>query len=58
MIAAACVLHNFIIKGDELNVQDEDYLDDDIDVQNELNNIVHEEIVEAVRKREQIVRRF
>jgi len=25
MIAAASVLHNFIIKGDEINVQDEHY---------------------------------
>lgn len=58
MIAAACVLHNFIIKGDELNVQDEDYFADDIDVQLQPDIIVHEEIVEAVEKRRRIVERF
>lgn len=34
MITAACVLHNFIIVGDELNIQDEHYLDDeDMEIQ-------------------------
>jgi len=58
MIAAACVLHNFIIKGDGLNVQDEDYLDDEVDAEIQLNNVVYEEIVEAVEKRRQIVERL
>lgn len=56
MIAAACVLHNFIIKGDGINVQDEDYLDNIDEIQ--LNNVVQEEIVEAVEKRRQIVEGF
>lgn len=55
MIASACVLHNFIIKGDELNVQDEDYLDNDIDIQIQLQDAEEEEIVEAVEKRRRIV---
>lgn len=39
MIAAACVLHNFIIIGDELNIQDEDYLyDEDMEIE-EGNNM-------------------
>lgn len=58
MIAAACVLHNFIIKGDELNVEEEDYFDNDINVQVQLDNIVQEVVVEAVEKRIQIVERF
>lgn len=56
MRAAACVLHNFIIKGDGINVQDEDYLDNIDGIQ--LNNVVQEEIVEAVEKRRQIVEGF
>jgi len=52
-------LHNFIIKSDGLNVQDEDYLDDEeVDAEIQLNNVVHEEIIEAVEKRRRIVERF
>lgn len=41
MIAAACMLHNFIIDGDGLNLQDEDYvIDADIEIHND--NVMHE----------------
>ncbi|XP_018313213.1 putative nuclease HARBI1 isoform X2 [Mycetomoellerius zeteki] len=48
MIAAACTLHNFIIDGDNLNIDDEDYLEE----QN-LHEIEQEEeeVQEAVQKR-------
>ena len=40
MIAAACVLHNFIIIGNELNIQDEDYLyDEDMEIEESI--IIH-----------------
>lgn len=60
MIAATCCLHNFIIKRGELNVHDEDYLADEIDMQIQPNNIAHEAIVpaEAIEKRRQIVEQF
>ena len=58
MIAAACVLHNFIIIDDRLNIADEDYIyDDDMDLQE--NNVMHEyNEQEAVQKRNFIVDRF
>jgi len=38
IIAAAYVLHNFIIIDDELNIQDKDYLyDEDMEIE-EVNN--------------------
>ncbi|XP_018403340.1 PREDICTED: putative nuclease HARBI1 [Cyphomyrmex costatus] len=58
MIAAACVLHNFIIIGDRLNIADEDYIyGGEMDLQE--NNIMHEyNEQEAVQKRNFIVDRF
>ncbi|XP_018374047.1 PREDICTED: putative nuclease HARBI1 isoform X3 [Trachymyrmex cornetzi] len=52
MIAAACTLHNFIIDGDNLNIDDEDYLEE----QNlhEIEQEGEEEIQEAVQKRRYI----
>jgi len=50
MIAAACVLHNFIIIHDELNIQ-EDYYFNEENIEIEENNIMHEVIIEAVEKR-------
>jgi len=58
MIAAACVLHNFIIINDELNIQ-EDYYFNEENIEIEENNIMHEEvIIEAVEKRTLIVELF
>lgn len=54
MIAAACVLHNFILINDRINVQEEDYdfEDENVDI---LGDIIHEEHVQAIEKRTQIV---
>ncbi|XP_071579822.1 putative nuclease HARBI1 [Temnothorax nylanderi] len=54
MIAAACTLHNFIIKDDNLNIDDEDYLEEqnlhEIEEDEE-----EQEVVEAAEKRRYIV---
>jgi len=58
MIAATCVLHNFIIIHDELNIQ-KDYYFNEENIEIEENNIMHEEvIIEAVEKRTRIVELF
>ncbi|XP_011706178.1 PREDICTED: putative nuclease HARBI1, partial [Wasmannia auropunctata] len=48
IIAAACTLHNFIINGDRINVDFEDYLEDFLHEEEENENV--EEISEAVQK--------
>ncbi|XP_011164982.1 putative nuclease HARBI1 [Solenopsis invicta] len=53
MIAAACTLHNFIIDGDNLNVEDEDYLEDE-DVNDIEQARRQEEVIDAVEKRRNI----
>ncbi|EZA49463.1 hypothetical protein X777_11961 [Ooceraea biroi] len=57
MIAAACVLHNFIIDNDRLNVLDEDYVNDAV-VEIHQEDVMNEEVEQAVEKRREIVNRF
>lgn len=58
MIAAACVLHNFIINGDRIFIEEENYIvDADIEVplDNDNINMIDEENLEATEKRKHIV---
>lgn len=55
MIAAACVLHNFIIIGDRVFPEDENY-EIDANVEEQQNDIVmDEENHDAIEKRRRIV---
>ncbi|XP_029673488.1 putative nuclease HARBI1 [Formica exsecta] len=56
MIAAACVLHNFIIIHDGINVEEEDDFFNEANI--EIDDIVHEEGLQAVQKRTQIIELF
>lgn len=57
MIAAACVLHNFIIVNGGLNILDEDYIHD-ADTEIHQENIRNEEVLQAVEKRGEIAGLF
>lgn len=55
IIAAACTLHNFIINGDHINIEFEDYLEDlNLHVDEEQNE-QQAEVLEAVQKRLRLV---
>lgn len=49
MIAAACMLLNFIVINDRLNLQDDDYFNENIEIQE--NDIMYKKHFEAVKKR-------
>ncbi|XP_067208395.1 uncharacterized protein [Linepithema humile] len=58
MIAAACVLHNFIINGDRLFIEEENYMID-ADMEGLVDdNMIDEENFEAAEKRRQIVQQL
>lgn len=57
IIAAACVLHNFVLKRDGLRIEDENFIDDDHVDEQEVNNIVHEDFA-ASEKRRNIAEQF
>lgn len=58
MIAAACVLHNFIINGDRLFIEEENYIvDADMEVPLD-DNMIDEENLEAAEKRRHIVQQL
>ncbi|XP_067204937.1 putative nuclease HARBI1 isoform X3 [Linepithema humile] len=55
IIAAACTLHNFIINGDHINVEFEDYLEELNLHVNEEQNEEQAEVLEAAQKRSCLV---
>lgn len=58
MIAAVCVLHNFIITKDNIIIEDENIeYEENMEEQEVHNNIIHHDL-EAVDKRRSIMERF
>jgi len=56
MIAAACVLHNFILKRDGFRLEDEDFIEDE-DEEIQQVNVIYEDF-EAFEKRMNIAEQF
>lgn len=58
MIAAACVLHNFIITNDNIIIEDENIeYAENVEKQEVYNNIIYQDL-KAVEKRRSIMERF